>query len=93
MNKRLIHALASIALASTLTDCDRRTAPLPTTGVAQLEPQEWPLNGRTADGKRHSPLTAINASNVARLGLAWEFNSSRWRRLVLCRPLGHCLRG
>jgi quinohemoprotein ethanol dehydrogenase len=74
MNRRLLLALASIALASNLTDCGRGTAPSPTTVVAQLASQEWPLNGGTADGVRHSPLTAINASNVARLGLAWEFN-------------------
>jgi mono/diheme cytochrome c family protein len=34
---------------------------------------DWPLNGRTLDGSRYSPLGQIDAATVGRLGLAWEF--------------------
>ena len=35
--------------------------------------ESWPLNGRSFDGARHSPLREINIGNVQRLGFAWEF--------------------
>jgi quinohemoprotein ethanol dehydrogenase len=34
---------------------------------------DWPLNGRTFDGSRYSPLGQIDTATVERLGLAWEF--------------------
>jgi len=36
--------------------------------------QDWPANGRDAGQTRFSPLEQINAGNVGRLGLAWEFD-------------------
>jgi quinohemoprotein ethanol dehydrogenase len=36
--------------------------------------RDWLLNGRTFNEDRFSPLTQIDAANVDRLGLAWEFN-------------------
>jgi PQQ-dependent dehydrogenase (methanol/ethanol family) len=39
---------------------------------ADREPGQWLSIGRTLDEQRHSPLTQINADNVARLGLAWH---------------------
>src|SRR6201994_1544933 len=41
--------------------------------AAALE-QDWPLYGRTAQEGRYSPLTQIDPANVAKLGLAWEFD-------------------
>lgn len=39
-----------------------------------LSNQGWPLHGRAADGARFSPMSNINANNVAGLGLAWSFD-------------------
>jgi quinohemoprotein ethanol dehydrogenase len=41
---------------------------------ADTEARDWPLNGRTFDARHFSPLRQIDASNVATLGLAWEFD-------------------
>ena len=39
--------------------------------AADTEPGNWMSTGRTWDEQRYSPLTGIDATNVARLGLAW----------------------
>ena len=46
---------------------------------ANSEPGQWMAVGRTHDGQRFSPLTQINADNVAKLGLAWfaDFDTNR----------------
>src|SRR5215469_9025247 len=46
---------------------------------ANSEPGEWMAVGRTHDEQRFSPLTQINADNVAKLGLAWyaDFDTNR----------------
>ena len=46
-------------------------------GAAQGEERDardWPLNGRSFDAAYFSPLRQIDRSNVATLGLAWEFD-------------------
>ena len=40
--------------------------------AADSEPGSWLAHGRTYSEQRYSPLTQINAANVARLGLAWS---------------------
>ncbi len=46
---------------------------------ADKEAGQWMSVGRTHDEQRYSPLSQINKSNVARLGLAWyaDFDSNR----------------
>src|SRR5581483_3263681 len=46
---------------------------------ANSEPGQWMAVGRTHDEERFSPLTQINADNVAKLGLAWyaDFDTNR----------------
>jgi PQQ-dependent dehydrogenase (methanol/ethanol family) len=46
---------------------------------ADREPGQWLSIGRTYDEQRFSPLTQINADNVASLGLVWfaDFDSNR----------------
>jgi alcohol dehydrogenase (cytochrome c)/quinohemoprotein ethanol dehydrogenase len=46
---------------------------------AQQEPGQWLSVGRTYDEQRYSPLSAINTTNVATLGLAWyaDLDSNR----------------
>src|SRR5262245_50493050 len=43
--------------------------------AADAEPGSWLAHGRTYDEQRFSPLHEIDRSNVARLGLAWSFNT------------------
>jgi quinoprotein glucose dehydrogenase len=38
-----------------------------------LAQSDWPGYGRDPFGQRHSPLTQINTSNVARLKPAWQY--------------------
>jgi quinoprotein glucose dehydrogenase len=40
--------------------------------------QEWPHPGRDAGGTRHAPLTQIHRGNVARLEVAWTFDTGDW---------------
>ena len=42
---------------------------------------EWLSNGRDYREQRFSPLDAINASNVSKLGVAWEFRTHSVRAL------------
>ena len=48
----------------------------PVTGkkIILADPKEWLSHGRTYSEQRHSPLTAINKSNVAQLGLQWSYD-------------------
>ncbi len=60
------------------------TEPAPTRAVAEVntnrvlqadtEPQNWLVHGRTYDEQRYSPLTQINADNIASLGLTWFYD-------------------
>jgi quinoprotein glucose dehydrogenase len=40
--------------------------------------QDWPYVGRDADGTRHSSLALINRTNVAKLEIAWTFDTEDW---------------
>lgn len=42
--------------------------------AADSEPGNWMTHGRTYAEERFSPLTQIDAANVAELGLAWSFD-------------------
>jgi quinohemoprotein ethanol dehydrogenase len=42
---------------------------------------DWLMNGRTYDEQRFSPLAQLNDGNVARLGLAWTFETGTDRGL------------
>ena len=37
-------------------------------------PADWPAGGRDQNGTYFSPLSQINASNVSRLGFAWDYD-------------------
>ncbi len=45
------------------------------------DPYDWITHGRTYSEQRFSPLTAISADNVGRLGLAWSFDTNTDRGL------------
>jgi quinohemoprotein ethanol dehydrogenase len=42
--------------------------------AAAQEPQNWYTGGRDQDGTYFSPLSQINADNVAKLGFAWDYD-------------------
>jgi len=42
--------------------------------AADSEPQNWFTGGRDKDGTYFSPLAAIDAKNVKRLGFAWQYD-------------------
>ena len=48
---------------------------------ADKEPQNWMSTGRTYSEQRFSPLKQINKGNVAKLGLAWSFDTDTFRGL------------
>jgi quinohemoprotein ethanol dehydrogenase len=74
------------ALAA-LCGCHPRTPPAPTAAptppakaaaidaarLAAPEPDQWLTPGRDANGTYYSPLKDIDATNVARLGFAWDY--------------------
>ena len=61
----LIACLPSLAPAAQTTE-ERLLA-------ADREPGSWLAHGRNYGEERFSPLKQVNAENVAKLGLAWNF--------------------
>jgi quinohemoprotein ethanol dehydrogenase len=70
-------ALAGIGLL--LAACTQSGAPVPTVAsddqaTDRADGRDWPGFGRTEGEQHFSPLGEINASNVAKLGLAWSLD-------------------
>ncbi len=70
-------ALAGIGFL--LTACTQSGAPVPTVAsddqaTDRADGRDWPGFGRTEGEQHFSPLGEINASNVAKLGLAWSLD-------------------
>ena len=63
--RRARRIAAALAAAATLLGLQR--PPVPVTA------DDWPSYGRDAAEQRFSPLTQIDAGNVARLGVAWSY--------------------
>jgi PQQ-dependent dehydrogenase (methanol/ethanol family) len=61
--------------ASALAGCHRGPADVDAARLvaADKEPGNWMSHGRTYSEQRYSPLDKIDTSNVANLGLAWNF--------------------
>jgi quinohemoprotein ethanol dehydrogenase len=60
------------------------TAPAAAIDAARLaagEPDQWLTPGRDPNGTYFSPLTDVNAGNVAQLGLAWDYRLGTGRGL------------
>ena len=60
-----------------MTLIPRAIAVLLLSGVSMFA-QDWPYVGRDAGGARHSSLAQINRTNVARLEIAWIFDTEDW---------------
>ena len=82
MLKNRTFARATIRAAALLA-CGTALAAAPRTAgnvdasrlaAADAEPQNWFTGGRDQDGTYYSPLSDINASNVKRLGFAWQYD-------------------
>ncbi len=90
VNRMSRFGLAVCLLSIWLTGCEQPTAVTATaepesSGIvadvntkrvllADAEPQNWLVHGRTFDEQRYSPLTQINEENIASLGLAWFYD-------------------
>ena len=72
----LAAALASLALASCQPERGPAAVDAARLGAADQDPGDWMSHGRTYSEQRFSPLTKIDAGNVAGLGLAWNFELS-----------------
>ena len=73
--------LAAMALASCTATGDgpQSAATASADPLASPSAGEWPSDGRDYTAQRYSPLTQINASNVAQLGLAWYDDLDTYR--------------
>jgi quinohemoprotein ethanol dehydrogenase len=63
----------AVVVASALASAAPPAGQVDYARVAKESAGEWLLDGRDFGGEYYSPLAQINASNVARLGFAWEF--------------------
>jgi len=52
--------------------------------IIKADPSHWVSHGRTYSEQRHSPLKAINKSNITELGLQWSYDLGTSRGL--CMP-------
>jgi len=74
VKKTLLPALLSLlAVPSIHAQSGRRIDDAALKNAAR-NPEEWTTYGFTPAETRYSPLSQINASNVARLGLAWSYD-------------------
>ncbi|HET7811432.1 MAG TPA: PQQ-dependent dehydrogenase, methanol/ethanol family [Steroidobacteraceae bacterium] len=90
--------VVGVAAASMLAGCSQEPEPAP---VATPRPTalvdaarmtapadgEWLSYGRTYDEQRFSPLTQVDAGNVAQLGLAWSYDLDTAHRVQESTPL------
>ena len=69
-------ARCEVAVGLCLAACDPTARSMPVDAVrlaaADADPAQWMTVGRTYSEQRYSPLSAINAETVGRLGLAWS---------------------
>ncbi len=65
----LLHLALLMPLSSTAQE-----NPPPTSAAAQIS-QDWPRYGGNAENNHYSPLAQINRSNVAKLQVAWNFDT------------------
>lgn len=72
-----VFCASAMVLANDDSDASHR-GQLPGAGD---EPQNWLMHGRTRAEQRYSPLSRINDTNVAELGLAWSFDTDSKRGL------------
>jgi len=76
----ILKRLAALLVALALTACATHSViPRASDPLAAPSASEWPSDGRDYTAQRYSPLTQIDAANVARLGLAWYDDLDTYR--------------
>ncbi len=73
---------AATAVAHPAADVDQARL-----DAADREPQNWYTLGRDQNGSYFSPLTDINATNVSRLGFAWQYDLGQPLRAQEATPI------
>ena len=73
-----IRILATLASASALLAADGKTA---------ADARDWPAYGGSSAGIRYSSLTRIDRSNVARLRVAWTYDTSDGQGASQTQPI------
>ncbi len=81
MKIRLVAVAASIAACASLAFAQSPTGAVDGARIVKADPGEWLSNGRTYSEQRFSPLKQIDASNVGKLGVAWEYRTYSVRGL------------
>ena len=67
--------LAAVALAGAAAPAAARSRAIDDAALSdEADGSNWPAFGRTYREQHHSPLTQVNAGNVAQLGLAWSLD-------------------
>jgi quinohemoprotein ethanol dehydrogenase len=74
-------ARAVLALRLLLTASLANAGTLNSATTTDQDPGQWLKSGRDEAGTYHSPLSDINASNVSKLGFAWEYKLGTHRGL------------
>lgn len=59
---------------SALASSNEAESPVTAERIIKADSSEWLSYGRTYSEQRHSPLSAINKSNVGQLGLQWSYD-------------------
>jgi quinohemoprotein ethanol dehydrogenase len=72
-------ATALLAFSAGADDQPRRAADVTAERLASPAAADWVAPGRDAAGTYYSPLKDIDAGNVARLGLAWDYRLGTYR--------------
>jgi len=81
MKIRLVAIAAIAAAVSSLSFAGTPGAGVDGARIVKAAPGEWLSNGRTYSEQRFSPLKQIDASNVGKLGVAWEYRTYSVRGL------------
>src|SRR5262245_20084091 len=68
-----MRAVAVVLLVATSLVVTRAQTGIPFADIARPRAGEWPTYHGQLSGNRHSPLTQINAANVAQLVAKWTF--------------------
>jgi quinohemoprotein ethanol dehydrogenase len=84
MVRSILAGVAGVCVAFVAVLFGQQTAPVvddAALAAAESRRSDWLSYGRTYYEQRFSPLDAINETNVARLGLAWSFDTATDRGL------------
>src|SRR5262245_34530001 len=73
MRIRLAVVVTGLAILPLLAQTPAQRGATAAPAAAQARPGDWPMYNRDYAGTRYSPLTQINATNVATLKKTWTY--------------------